>query len=680
MRDIVQSPLRLTESLVRSPNICAEFDAADLKSIGDACAAGLAADEMSRSNWMRRNEAGMDLALQASKVKNFPWPGSSNVNFPLVTIAALQFHARAYPAILNSNDVVKCKVNGRDETGAKTARAWRVSTHMSWQVTEEDTSWEEQEDKTLLNQAIVGTAFKKSYRSGGKNTSDLVMAKDLVLDYWAKSVEACPRKTHLIPFSRNDIYERVQRGTFCDILEEAWYKAAPAVTRSEASTRQDERQGTQPPQADWTTSFRFGEQHVDMDLDGDGYAERWIITFDVVSHCVVRIVAGFDWQDIEWVAIGSSHAQKVAKINPPEYFTKRTFIPNPDGGIYDIGFGVFLGPLNESVNTLINQLIDAGTMQTTSGGFLGRGAKIRGGTYTFAPFEWKRVDSSGDDLRKNVVPLQINEPSSVLFNLLSLLIDYTNRIAGSTDIMVGENPGQNTPAQTTQTMVEQGAKIYTAIFKRVWRSLGEEFKKLYLLNQRFLKPGEHVGGVTVDDYRESPDDISPAADPNVTSEVMRLQQAMTLKQAAASTPGYNHDAVEMRFLKAMNVDAPEQLFPGTQGTPPPEDPKLTIEKMKLQFKQTELQFEQQKFIAQLQEDRRMNDAQIFELQAKAQQEAALAQTEAQYAQVAAINAQISLSEARSKHINTQIDHMLRVMEIASNHTIEMKKASLKAVA
>src|SRR5690606_27327525 len=122
----------------------------------------------------------------------------------------------------------------------------------------------------------------------------------------------------------------------------------------------------------------------------------------------------------------------------------------PDGGFYDVGFGVLLGPLNESVNTAINQLFDAGTMATTAGGFLGRGAKLRGGVYTFSPFGWQNVDVMGDDLRKNMVQLEVREPSAVLFNLLTLLINYTNRISGATDMMVGENPGQNTPAETSR--------------------------------------------------------------------------------------------------------------------------------------------------------------------------------------------------------------------------------------
>lgn len=673
---LLDSPISLTSAVIKSPNICAEFTDADLQRIGASCAQGLTADEFSRMTWMRRNEAGMDLALQISEDKNFPWPGASNVKFPLVTIAAMQFHARAYPAIINGRDVVKCAVNGPDPSGEKTARSERVSTHMSWQVMTEDRAWEEQEDRTLFNVAIVGTAFKKSYHSAslGHNVSELVMAKDLVIDYWARSIDSCPRKTHLIPKSRNEIYEAVLRGTYRDVLEEAWYKAPPSPQPSERQTKQDNRQGTTAPPPDESTSFQFGEQHVRLDLDGDGYAEPWIITFDINSKSVLRIVAGFEEADVEKVGAGYKHAGEIIRISNEEYFTKRSFIPSPDGGIYDIGFGVFLGPLNESVNTAINQIFDAGSMQTAGGGFLARGAKIRGGVYTIAPGEWKRVDSTGDDLRKSMVPAPANEPSAVLFQLLSLLINYTNRIAGTTDMMVGENPGQNTPAQTSQTMVEQGGKIYSALFKRIWRNLADEFQKLYLLNKRYCKPGQvYVGGATSDDYLANPDDITPAADPNEVSDSMRLQKAMALKQIAATTPGYDKDAVEMRVLKAMQVDAPEQVFHGSNNAPPPEDPKVTIEKMRLQFKQAELQQEHMHFIATLLETRKMNNASIIELQARADQEAAKAQVEAAFAQVAQVEAMINQAESEHKRINDQINSMIAAAKVQSAHELGLKK-------
>lgn len=672
-------PLKLDKAAILSPNLCDRFSDEDLDRIGIECHDGYTRDEQSRAVWLKRNEAGMDLALQISKDKTFPWPGCANVAFPLVTIAAMQFHARAYPAIVGGDQVVKCTVFGDDADGQKTAHANRVSQHMSWQLMHQDKTWEEQEDKAILNLAIVGTNFKKSYYSPslGHNVSELVLAKDLVLDYWSKSVEDCPRKTHKVPKFRNEVYESVMRGIWRDILAESWYLGTPSVQVGQTQQRQDSRQGVTPPAPDNTTSLLFLEQHVNLDLDDDGYAEPYIVTFEHSSKSVVRIVTRFDSEEaIERVAAGTNKG-KIIKIRAVEYFTKKTFIPSPDGGIYDIGFGVFLGPLNEAVNSLVNMLLDAGTMQTTAGGFLGRGAKIRGGVSTSAPFEWKRVDSTGDDLRKSIFPLPVNAPSDVLFQLLSLLINYTSRVSGTTDITVGENPGQNTPAQTTQTMVEMGQKIYTAIFKRIWRASKAEFEKLFRLNGTYLSLDiPQVGGATRKDYLGAAEQIAPVADPNITSDSMRLQLAGALKASAATTPGYNHDEVEKRYLKALRVDAIEAVFPGTAGQPPAKDPKLVIEEAKIEGRlkeqQLDLQYRQQEFIITLQEERMLNNAKIMELQAKAQNEAANAQTEIAYAQVAIVNAEISRVKAQNEHINTRLDHFLTLLKIKSDHHIGIK--------
>jgi len=689
----LDSPITLNEKAWLSPNLCDRFSSDDLTRIGIECHAGYERDEQSRAVWMKRNEAGMDLALQIQKDKSFPWPGCSNVAFPLVTIAAMQFHARAYPAIVGGSQIVKCAVFGEDPTGQITAHANRVSTHMSWQLLYEDKCWEEQEDKAILNLSIVGTNFKKSYYSPSTrhNVSELVLAKDLVLDYWSKSVEECPRKTHKVPKFRNEIYENVMRGIWRDILEEGWYQGAPATRSSTQQIHQDNRQGVTASRPDDTTSLLFLEQHVNLDLDDDGYAEPYIITFESTSRCVVRIVTRFESeQAIERVAAGKRKGS-IIRIEASEYFTKKTFIPSPDGGIYDIGFGVFLGPLNEAVNSLVNMLLDAGTMQTTAGGFLGRGAKIRSGTHTSAPFEWKRVDSTGDDLRKSIFPLPVNAPSDVLFQLLSLLINYTSRVSGTTDITVGENPGQNTPAQTTQTMVEMGQKIYTAIFKRIWRASREEFQKLFKLNGIYMSLDIPApGGATRKDYLGSATQISPVADPNITSDTMRLQMAMALKQTAATTPGYDKDEVERRFLKSMHVEGAEAVFKGTNGQPPPKDPLLVIQeaknqgdlevkKLDVQIKQAELQLKsqdsqmaQQQFIMKMQEEQRLNNATILQLEAKAAEAAANAQSEQAYAQVAIINAELS----RTKHAN---DHINAALERETKHYIAELDAKTRII-
>lgn len=658
--------ITLDKEAILSPNLCDRFSVADLNKIGECVIAGYEADERSRSAWLRRMESAMDLALQLQKQKSFPWAGCSNVAFPLVTIAAMQFHSRAYPTIINGNDVVKCRVIGEDPTGEQTARAERVSTHMSWQVLEQDESWEEQKDRLLLNLPIVGTTFVKSRRDAikGYNVNETILAKDLVLDYWAKSVEACPRKTQILSLFPNDLHTGIMSGIYRDVREEAWYGKPPAtsVPNPQADARADARKGQNPPPPDDHTPYVGLEQHVDLDLDGDGYAEPYIITVEKSSGCVLRIVTGFDREE----DILRNARKEVISIRRTEYFTKYGFIPSPDGGIYDIGFGILLGPLNESVNSIINQLIDNGTMQVTKGGFLGKGAKIRGGVQTFAPFQWNRVDSSGDDLRKNIVPLEVGEPSAVLFNLLSLLINYVNRIAGTTDPMVGENPGQNTPAENMRTMVEQGAKIYSAVFKRIWRCMKQEFKKNYVLNAIYMTGKTSFGKnqfVFREDYLGNPDAIAPAADPNLTSEQMALNQAMTLKQFAATTPGYNAEAVERRVLKLMKVDAIDQIYPGASKTGTPKDTKLQIAEMQVQVKMAALQAEQARFAAQLMEEQRINNAEIAKIYADIQNARETLAGDAQDRQIGALNAMLGMMKTKNDVLMKRIDVILKAMEV-----------------
>lgn len=663
--------LTLNKEVILAPNLCDRFDEEDLQRIGNWVSDGFKQDKESRAKWEKRTSAAMDLAMQVMKAKNFPWPNCANIAFPLVTIAALQFHARAYPTLVSGTDVVRCRVIGEDPTGEKRARADRISCHMSYQLLEQDKSWEEQHDRMLINLPIVGCAFKKSYYSSklGHNTSEMVQAADLVMNYYAKSTESCARKTHIIPLFRNDIYEQVQRKTYVDVLDSSWYRGLPQRAANTEESERNRRTGVQPPaQADETTPFVGLEQHCSMDLDQDGYAEPYIVTLEKDSQAVLRIVARFDREeDIERTV-----AKRIIKISPMEYFTKYSFVPSPDGSVYDTGFGVFLGPLNESVNSIVNQLVDAGTLQTTAGGFLGRGAKIRGGVYTFSPFGWQRVDSTGDDLQKSVFPFPVREPSAVLFQLLSLLINYTQRISGSTDIMVGENIGQNTPKGTADMLQEQGQKIYNSIFKRVWRGSKEEFKKLYVLNGIYLPESVSYGDTGKQkalrsDYLGNPDEVVPAADPNITSDQQAINQAVLIKQSAMTTPGYDKDEVEKRFLKANRVEGIETLFPGTKGAPPPEDPKLTIEKLKQQGNMSEWQAAMRIQILELQEEKRLNDAQIYKIQADillAQEDTA---GDAEDRKIALINAQLGMLKARGEVVQKRIDVMLKGMELQGKH-------------
>ena len=657
------------EELLRSPNIAEDMDSEELSSLGFRLMDEINLDLTSRLDWEERNEKASKLALQVVERKTFPWPGASNVKFPLITIAAMQYHSRAYPALISNNEVVKCKVYGKDDDGEMHKRADRISRHMTYQVMEEDEGWEENTDKTLLVQAIAGTAIKKSYFDPvkGHNVSELVLPNDFVVNYYTKSIAESPRVSHRILLSSNDLHERQVRGVFLKVEDEV-QPSLPNV--SMLTQAKEDAQGVRQQSGDPDTPYEFFETHFWHDFDEDGYKEPYIAYIRKDTGKIYRIVARYFEDSIEY------HNGEIIRIKPEQYFTKYGFVPSPDGGFYDLGFGVLLGPTNDSVNTIVNQLIDAGTMSVTGGGFLGRGVKIKGGDYTFKPHEWKRVDSTGDDLRANIFPLPIREPNGVSFQLLQLLINYGERIAGATDMMTGVSPGQNTPAETSRNVVEQGMKVFNGIYKRTWRAMKEEFQKLYRLNQLYL-PSEPVEFeynnelqfVLPDDYSMDMKLVKPAADPNVVSDSQRQMQAQAVLQLAQSSGGFNMYEVQKRYLDALKVNAIDQILPDPKGPnaikPGPSE-KMQIEKMKNDERQMNHQLKFKLGIAKLMQEAELQQAKITELQAKAVLELEQADGVQSGHAIAMLEAQIGAKRAHVDGIIKSIEMMQNLDKESSN--------------
>jgi chaperonin GroES len=644
--------LTLADGVESATNLTDRFSPEDLDRIGVYCVEGFKSDCDSRKEWVEKNRAGLDLAMQVTKTKTFPWPNCANVAFPLVTIAALQFHARAYPAIVGSKNLVKCDY-AFDSSPEEKMRADMVSKYMSYQLLQEDTAWEEQHDRLLLNYSIIGCAFKKSYYSGKlrHNVSELVLAQDLVMDYYATSVETCRRKTHVYPIWKNDLLSGIRREKpiYHDVSKEAWFEKGGTQFDLHLND------GTQPPKRVEDLPFVALEQHVWLDLDNDGFEEPYVITVERDSQKVLRIVTRWD----RAIDISRNAAGEIFQINSTEYFTKYGFIPSPDGSIYDLGFGRLLGPLNETVSSAINQLLDAGSMSVSAGGFLGRGAKVRSGDYSFSPFEWKRVDAMGDDLAKSIFPLPVREPSNVLFNLLSLLIEYTNRISGATDTLVGESVGQNTPAETSRSMVEQGMKIYSALFKRCWRSMKEELKKLFVLNAVYAPPRY------AQLFAGDPNRIAPAADPTITSEAERLRKAIIVAERAAVVPGYDPAKVEENLLRAVGVDNWQEFYVGVDPSKQPKDPRIVVAELKFQQFQLDLQARQQEFVMTLMEERRMNNVEIVRVQAEVTKLMAEAEDARDNREIVRMQTALAALKTRDEAMRARVDQLIKVMEMES---------------
>lgn len=591
-------------------NIAESLDEKQLITIGADCSRGYKTDLDSRKAWEQLLDKWTKLALQVAEKKSYPWRESSNVKFPLLATAAMQFAARAYPSLVPSNgQVVKCKTYGFDRTGQKAERAERLSRYMSYQLMEQMDEWEEEMDKLLLTLPIAGTVFKKTYFDSSKqrNKSCVVMPKNLVVNYWAKSVDEAERLTEIIPMTKRKLKEQQMLGLFLDV--------ELGTPRGDSSRKEDTTHEMVEPELDDTTPYTLLEQHTFLDLDEDGYAEPYIVTFEEESHKVLRIVARYTNEGIKVNEKGD-----LILIEPVQYYTKFGFVPNPDGGFYDIGFGRLLGPLNESVDTIINQLIDSGTLSNLQSGFLGKGLRIKVGEVRFTPGEWKTVNATGDDLKKQIFPMPVREPSAVLMNLLQYMITSGKELASVADIFVGKMPGQNTPATTTMASIEQGMKVFTAVYKRIYRSMTKEFRKLYLLNRQYANPEEYLDfldePITQNDFEGSENDISPAADPNASSSQEKQSKVQALGQLL-QLQTINPMEFTKRYLEAFEVPAPEQLIaqPQQQQGPSPEEQQAMMEQeaaqQKMRMEEAKMQLRQASDTQKAQIEQRMSENKLL---------------------------------------------------------------------
>lgn len=644
--DKIQLPY---QQIVSTDNIAELLDDEQLRKVGQKVCEWYDIDKASRAPWEKSMKGSLKLAQQVMEDKTYPWANASNVKFPLLTVASLQFSARVYPALVKAPDLVKFRVMGVDPKGKKAARAQRISRYLSYQLLEQMEEWEEEQDKLFIALPILGCMFKKTFYdpSESRIRSTLVMPHDLVIHYWAKDLKRS-RITERFELYAREIRERQLRKTYLD-TELTQFGQGKLLAETQDELGEDTRQGIELPYDDDETPREILECHCFWDFDGDGYAEPYIVTVDRESSIPLRIKARFkeviseesiqveelktqnfvmtenlpspqevaqmDPQQQMAVAQqakvieqrAQANAQRIAeleqqaqeqpsiiKIIPKEYYTKYSFLPAPDGGYYDLGFGQLLGPLNESVNTLINQLIDSGSLQNSNSGFIGRGARISGGTMRFEPGEWKPVSSPGSTIRDSIVPLPANQPSQTLFQLLGLLISYSERVSSVSDIMSGDNPGQNTPAYNMKAMLEQGMQVFNGVFKRIYRSFRGELRKIYVLNGENFQPMDYTETMDMgfrlisSDFTADPKDILPAADPNAFSNVEKISQAQFLMQRAMQTPGYNAPAVEKRLLTAMDIPDVDEVYPtDEEGNPviqPPPNPELELEKAELQRK------------------------------------------------------------------------------------------------
>ena len=530
--------------IVDSGNIADLLPKTQLAALGADAIREYELDDHSRADIVRCYDAAMKKARSVKKQRNYPFQNSSSVQYPLLNVAANQFAARAYPAIIKGADVVKAKVVGEDPDGEKQKRATRISAHMSYQCLEQMPEWEKQMDEMLHHLPLAGTAIRSVFydENLGRNCSELITLKDFIVNQDTTSLEDCPRYTRVRRFYPYEIEEKIASGFYRDDVD---------LSIDNDEDKQKERE--------------ILEQHRREELDGDGMAEPYVVTIDKLTGEVLRVVASADLETLD-AGFDDETEMPVLKFARHEpMYVVYTFMPDPEGGFYGIGLGKLLESHGEAIDTILNQILDAAHLQNAGGGFLGGNVDFgRRREVRTQPGEWRQLKHHGSAIREAIVPHQWAGPSPVLFSALQLLIESGKEIGSIKDVLTGDHSG-NMPVGTVMALIEQGLQQFTAIYKRLYRSMKAEYVLLYRLNSLYLADQDYFnfhdfeGAIGRMDYELDSSDVLPASDATAVTSMQRMSKAEFTMQLKGQ-PHIDSAAVDRRALQAAGIEDIDELF------------------------------------------------------------------------------------------------------------------------
>ena len=554
---------------IPKPNIADMFSEETLMKVGANVCDGYQADLDSMEEWSSFVKLGLELVKQEKTAKSTPWEGASNFKSPTLMQAALKFSDRASTELLRQEDIVKTSIIGQDSDGQKQKTANRVAEYSNYQLNVEMEEWRDEHEKLLYQLPYDGCAFKKTFFDSrlGRPVSNVILAPNFVVNNDADSITRLRRFSETIELSKNEVLDRQRQGIWLD----------DEISFSDSGSENDTQDQAK---ADKFTTFI--EQQGYFDLDGDGYEEPYTFVVCQNSKQVVRIVPRFEPYDVLVRDEGTGRAapldgvmrlegnykgRKIVRIKPVNTITKYGLLRDPEGGFLDIGYSYLLGAITSAINATTNQLVDAGTLSNRQGGWLAKGFRRKMGDSAFKPGQWKQTGISAMDLHNGIVPLPVKEPSSTLFALMQLMIQTSQELSASADLT--KALGANAPATTTLALVQEQQQSAGAIILRIYRAMSSEFKKLFVLNSKFLDPAEYQEILDDPEANFESDfdlrkmNIVPIANPEISSKIQRIQQAEAelSKVELVAAAGGNIRPLIKGFFESIGSQNVEEIFP-----------------------------------------------------------------------------------------------------------------------
>ena len=548
-------------------NLAEQIDDTELGRLGSKLFDDYSQYKFSRKDWEDTYTKGLDLLGFKYVNPTQPFQGASGATHPVLAEAVTQFQAQAYKELLPADGPVRTQSLGKPSR-QKEEQAVRVKNFMNYQLMDVMKEYEPEFDQMLFYLPLAGSAFKKVYYDElqGRAVSKFVPADDLVVPYTATSIEDADSVMHTVKMSENDLRKKQVSGFYRDIDLKPGYDQ-----ETEVEKRERQLEGIKKTRDE--DIFTIIEAHVYLDLEGfedrdlqtgepTGIKLPYIVTIEKNMRAILSIRRNYQPND--------PLKKKV------EYFVHFRFLPGM--GFYGFGLIHMIGGLSRTATTALRQLLDAGTLSNLPAGFKQRGIRVRDEAQAIQPGEFRDVDAPGGSIKDAFMTLPFKEPSQTLLQLMGIVVSAGQRFAAIADMQVGDG-NQQAAVGTTIALLERGSRVMSAIHKRLYVAMKQEFSLLADVFKTYLPPDypyDVVGAqrnVKVSDFDDKVD-IIPIADPNIFSQSQRISMAQTELQLAMANPRLHNLYEAYRSMyQAIGVKDIDKILPPPP-QPQPTDPAV----------------------------------------------------------------------------------------------------------
>jgi hypothetical protein len=533
-------------------------------------------DKKSRADRDKQYEEGIKrTGLAGEDVSPPAFDGGSSATHPMISKSIVYYQSHTIGELMPPDGPVKDWIPGK-VTPDRDAKAKRKTAHMNWQFRKQMPEFRSQLEKLLSQQLPAGSQYMRLIYDSEKKRPiptfwpiDKVLIPEAASDFYSAE-----RRTLIDEITQHELESRIRQGYYVKVPLMA-PSQIPEKTRSEQAT--DKVQGKSSFSVDNKDGIRVilvvevlaeledtdrlsvagDTRNSDPDAITPAGPKPYLVEVDPVSRETLRVVRNWEEDDPQcenmcWVV---------------------DFECLPWRGAQSVGLIHYAGSLCGAGTGSLRSLLDTALVQNIPTLLRLKGASTSGQTLNLNVCGVTEIEGAaiGDqDIRKILMPVPFNPPSTMLYQLLGWCTEQGEGLVRTTFENLSEDGSPNMPVGTTLALIEQGMKVLSAIHQRLHAAMDRLIGILHRINRMYITDEEildDTGEMLA--YRadyEGPVDVVPVSDPQVFSDIQRFAQLQIIQQRADLHPElYDARKVEELILERTKIpNAVDLLVPAPQ--------------------------------------------------------------------------------------------------------------------